>query len=231
MATQRFIRAARFTWHNNLYEVMRLLPEGKVNIEDVFTGAVVVVDLPMLVQALFEGELAFVDQKKQRSAPAGDRAGAQEPYLPLTDYPDHLVAIACYRLEIIQPLLQLEPRKRTKEAVGAYVLELRKARPAGEEGKTRMSSLSASSAYRWMKDYIEAGNDIRALIPNIHRAGGKGKPRIDQHLEKLVESVIREKYLVRERVTIDTLVSEIAACVEEENAVRDDGDKLVPPSR
>lgn len=231
MATQRFIRTARFTWQGTLYEVMRLFPEGKVNIEEVFTGAVLLVDLSVLVHALFEGDLAFVGQEQRRSAPRSGRVEAHSQYLPLTDYPDHLVAIACHRLEIIQPYLQMEPGERTREALDAYVLELRRTMQTGEEGKTRTTSLSASSVYRWAKDYREAGNDIRALIPNLQKGGGKGKPRIDQHLNQLIESVIREKYLVREKVTVDVLVSEIAACVEEENATRGDDDKLVPPSR
>jgi len=59
MSAQRFAAGKRFHWRDTAYEVRRLLPGGKLSIEDVLTGDAVVVELSALVEALFDGELRF----------------------------------------------------------------------------------------------------------------------------------------------------------------------------
>ncbi len=117
MSRQRFSSGSRFRWQGATYAVMRLLPDGKINIENIFTGAALVVEVSTLVHALFDGKLQFLVEGKHVISDVGDGSGVTSEYLDLSDYPEKLVAIARYRLEVIRPLLEME--KRTREAVKA----------------------------------------------------------------------------------------------------------------
>ncbi len=106
MGAQRFAAGYRFHWRGVTYEVRQLLPEGKLSVEDLFTGGITMVDLATLVQALFSGELSFAVASaavRSNGAPPST-AGA---YVDLADCPAHLVSIARYRLAVLQPLLAL----------------------------------------------------------------------------------------------------------------------------
>jgi hypothetical protein len=117
MSAQRFSSGSRFRWQGVTYAVMRLLPDEKINIEDLLSGATLVVEVSTLVRALFDGELQFVVEGKHVKSDVGDGVGVTSEYLDLSDCPESLVSIARYRLEVIRPLLGLE--KRTRKVVAA----------------------------------------------------------------------------------------------------------------
>ncbi|MBN2258848.1 MAG: hypothetical protein JW704_13710 [Anaerolineaceae bacterium] len=102
MSTQRFSTGKYFHWQDTTYEVKRLLPEGKLRIENVLTGDVIVIDISTLIEALFAGDLRFAVDGQD------DHTRVEERYMTLTDYPEHLVAVARYRLQVIQPLLEMK---------------------------------------------------------------------------------------------------------------------------
>ncbi|MCP4535775.1 MAG: transposase [Chloroflexi bacterium] len=228
MSRQRFSSGSRFRWRGVTYAVMRLLPDGKINIEDIFTGAALVVEVPTLVQALFDGELQFLVEGKHVISDVGDGSGVTSEYLDLSDYPEKLVAIARYRLEVIRPLLEME--KRTREAVKARMREIQATRPESSEG-TLQSSISVASIYRWIRDYTQSGNDLRALIPATHKRGGTGESRLRTEVEILLEAAIRDKYYVREKVTVGDVWVELAARLAEENRFRPQHDQFALPSK
>lgn len=74
--------------------------------------------------ALFAAELYFVSE----NAPAPSNIQAEtkdtETHLSLSDYPETLVAVARYRLEVICPLLAMQ--HRTRVLVGVRVQEIEK---------------------------------------------------------------------------------------------------------
>jgi putative transposase len=82
-----------------------------------------------------------------------------------------------------------------------------------------------------MGDYTRSGRDLRALIPAVHKRGGKGEPRMSPEVESLMETVVRDKYHVREAVPIDDLWVELAVRVTEENRVRPQHTRLAMPSK
>lgn len=227
MSAERFSTGKRFHWQDTMYEVKRWFPEqGKVSIEDILTGAVLGVDLPTLVKALFAGELQFVVGSQQATSKAANQT--EQSHRDLADYPEHLLRVAHYRLEVIQPLLALPPEKRIERIVEARVHEMR-SDPEGE--RTLCTVVSVRSIYRWISDYTQSGNDIRALIPNTGKRGGKGKSRLNSEVNAIVESTIQDKYYVREKVTVDDILVEIAVRIEEENRFRSSEEQLEIPSR
>jgi putative transposase len=228
MSVQRFSSGTRFRWQGMTYEVMRLLPGGQVNIEDIFTGATLVVELSVLVKALFDGELQFAIEGRQAKRDMKDGIGTESEYIDLSDCPEELISIARYRLEVIYPLLEVE--KRTRRAVEARVREIKAARLEGNE-RTLQDSVSVASIYRWIGDYTRSGDDLRALIPSTRRRGGRGESRLNSEVEAVVDSVIQDRYYVREKVTIDDIRDELAVRIEEENRFRPQHERLKMPSR
>ncbi len=73
MSKRRFSSGARFRWQETTYQVVRLLPGGQANIENILTGVVSTVETNALVCALFAAELYFVSE----NAPALPTAQAK----------------------------------------------------------------------------------------------------------------------------------------------------------
>ncbi len=78
MSAYRFTTGKQFDWNGSRWEVKRPLPEGKINIEEMNTTAIKVVDLPALVEALFAGDLKFVIETRPRK-PGGSPKCLQLP--------------------------------------------------------------------------------------------------------------------------------------------------------
>ncbi|OQA22613.1 MAG: Transposon Tn7 transposition protein TnsB [Chloroflexi bacterium ADurb.Bin360] len=232
MSTQRFSAGKRFHWHGTTYEIRRWFPEeGKVSVEDILTGTVQPMDLSILVKALFDGELRFIIEDKHTGPDVDGEALVGNTYLDLEDYPEHLISIARYRLEVIAPLLQLTPESRTEGIVEKRVREVQARNAEHPEEHTLFTALSVRSAYRWLRDYTQGGNDLRALIPDTGKRGGKSQSRLTPGVEAIVEAVIQDKYYVREMVTTDDILGEVVVRIEEENRSRSGQERLTPPSR
>lgn len=229
MSTQRFSTGKRFRWENTVYEIKRLLPDGKIQLEALADGTTLIVEQERLAQALFSETLFFESVRapapqKQKPDPVG-----QGP-VALSDYPEAGAAVGHYRLEVIEPLLALPPERRTQAAVQARVRGLQAAKPAdGKQGL--IHSVSARSIYRWMAAYLRSGSDLRVLVPRTHARGGKRRSRLAPEVIDLVDCVIRDHYYRRETVTIKDIHSLVAARIEEENSQRAPGEKMKRPSR
>ena len=224
MSRQRFSSGARFRWHEATYQVVRLLPGGQANLEDILTGAISIVETSALVHALFADELQFVSEDGHALSNRTD----DEASLSLSDYPEALVSVAHYRLGVIHPLLGME--RRTRAAVLARIQEIKAAQPECGEHSLH-ESLSAAAIYRWIGAYECSGQDLRALIPAVHARGGKQTKRLRSEAEALLELTIQDKSKVHEKVTIDDVHHELAVRVAEENRVRAPQDQLRLPSR
>lgn len=223
MSTQRFALTTQFSWQNGTYEVRRLLPGSQLVIEDLHTGARRTVSFTDLAQALFAGELQFIE-------PGGSTLPTvKTPQVTLADYAPRLRAIAEYRLEVIRPLLPLRAEERSREVVAARVAEIQHARQTGTVFPTEV--ISIASIYRWLRAYEQSGRDIRALISNTPKQGGQHISRLSAEVEAVLHTVIEERYYIMEKVTSDDIYLEVALRVAEENLLRRAEEPLTPPSR
>lgn len=221
MSTTRFSTGKTFTWQGDPYTVKRLLPGHQLRIENAATGQGRVVAFQELVEALVAGQLAFLDDGEPAAGPAGR-------CVDLSDYPAHLRAIAEYRLAVIKPLLALGQTAIGKEAVLARIQTVK-----AEQAKGAMSQmpLSVPSVYRWLRDYVRGGQDIRALVPDSQRQGGKGQPRLLPEVDTIIQSVIGERAQIPGFVTIDDIYHEVAVRLAEENQSRTAQEKFPLPGR
>lgn len=228
MSKHRFSSGTGFRWQGTAYQIIRLLPAGQANIENILSGAISVVEISILVKALFDFELHFISKTGTVLPDAQEQSRIAAINLSLTDYPTILVSIARYRLKVINPLLEL--KRRTRADVLARVQEIKTTQPGLSE-HTLQDSVSVAAIYRWIGEYVSSGNDLRALIPSLHKRGGKHAQRLRSEMNALVEIVIQDKYKVHEKVTIDDVRYELAVRVTEENRVRPQDDQLNMPSR
>lgn len=219
MSTERFSTSKQFIWQGTLYEVKRLLLGQHLQIENVITGEVRVVTFQELVNALWSKQVQFFANGKPAVRP-------QSGYIDLADCPDRLRIVAEYRLEVIKPLL--EGPVISKEAVLTRVEEVETAQAAG---KMLRMPISRTSVYRWLRDYHNGGQDIRVLIPNRQRQGGKNRIRLPAEVNTIVQTVIEAHRHSPGFVTIDDIYHEVAVRVAEENGSRREQEKLKIPAR
>jgi hypothetical protein len=227
MGAYRFSSGTRFHWQHVAYEVLRVLPSGQAEIEDIATSAMRSTPLTELVTALFRGDLVL---DAETPAMNGCRRGP-DPFRDrdLSDYPEDQVAIARYRLECLAPLLALPLENRTRADVLARAQEVRASH--GGQHATLHQKVSAASLYRWLNAYQAGGNDLRALIPGALRRGGAGRPRLITEVSAIVEQTINDLYQVRETVSLDDLWHEVALRINEHNRLRPAAEQLRLPSR
>jgi putative transposase len=222
MSAQRFSAGKHIQWRGETFEIKRLLPDHQINLENIITGAAIVASIVDLVKDLYDGLLSFVLEGKRVASATEVRP------LNLSDYPEHLVDVARFRLQVINPLLDLE--SRTRQDVIDRVREINE--PNAATGQAVVArTVSVASVYRWLAGYEKSGRDVRSLIPSIDRRGGKGNWRVEPEIEAIIGSTIQDKYFAREKRTVDDILEEVAARLEEENRVRPTAEKLSCPSR
>jgi putative transposase len=228
MGAYLFALGTRFRWQQAAYEVTRVLAPGSVQIEDVATSATRQAPVAELVAALFRGDLQ-IDRHPATLATRPPSAG-ERLSLDLSDYPPNQVAIARYRLACLQPLLDLPPERRARADVKARAQEVMAA-GTGPRRSALGQAVSAASLYRWLAAYQASGHDLRALIPGTTERGGRGRPRLAAELNAIIEQTINDLFKVREQVSTDDLLHEVAVRVEENNRLRPPAEQLRLPSR
>lgn len=70
--------------------------------------------------------------------------------------------------------------------------------------------------YRWLKDYLPSGGDIRSLIPR-HQEKGNFNPKITPEVDKLIKEVITEVYLTPECPNIASIYDVVICRILAEN--------------
>jgi putative transposase len=68
--------------------------------------------------------------------------------------------------------------------------------------------LSARQIYKLIKRYRDSGHQLRGLLPS-KKSGGKGKSRLTQEIEAVVQSVIQDKYLSKQQIKTSIAIEEI----------------------
>lgn len=222
MSAQRFSTGQQFCWNGQRYEIRQLLGNHQLDLVNLQTQTSQTVPFLHLYQALLADELQFMG--------AGQPTPTipPHPYLDLVDCPADLRAVAEYRLAIIRPFLELSPSQR-KQAIEAQVEELKAQHQA--EPHTLHTAISVASVYRWLRDYTHSGGDLRALIPNTHKRGGKKKSRLPAAAEATISATIDDFCPKPEQTSLDVLHREVAVRIVAENRHRLPEEQLPIPSR
>lgn len=68
--------------------------------------------------------------------------------------------------------------------------------------------LSARQIYKLIRRYRGSNNNLRSLII-LKKSGGKGKSRIRDNIEVIIQSVIQEKYLSKQQIKMSIITEEV----------------------
>ncbi|PIZ03590.1 MAG: transposase [Gammaproteobacteria bacterium CG_4_10_14_0_8_um_filter_38_16] len=68
--------------------------------------------------------------------------------------------------------------------------------------------LSARQIYKLIRRYRSSNNNLRSLII-VKKSGGKGKSRISDNVEVIIQSVIQEKYLSKQQIKMSVIAEEV----------------------
>lgn len=221
MSAQRFSVGTQISWQGQDFEIRRLLPGSKISLVALRTNEMQIVTFEQLYQALLAGKLHF--QVEQQPLERLNKSG----YIDLSDCPEPLRAVAEYRLKLIQPLLKLARHQR-QEAIQTLVEELH-SQAQGARGLK--NAVSRASIYRWLSDYTKSGQDIRVLIPGLHRRGGKHESRLNPDVDALIKVTLADLGQALETKTLDYIHREIAVRLTEENHHRLPEERLAMPAR
>ena len=108
----------------------------------------------------------------------------------LESIPERDWAIARHTLEIIKPLLR---RRERGSAVADKIAE--------EAGVSR------ATLYRWLRDYRNTGL-LSSLLP-ARRSGGRGKSRLPEEIEAIIQDRIENYYLTDQQPSITDTIEEV----------------------
>lgn len=118
-----------------------------------------------------------------------DRMPAANAVDDLAVIPDEDWNVAQERMRFIRPLLRAG---RTIEDVKA---------------QAEKAGVHHATVYRWIQKFEEDGK-VSALLPTPRR-GGKGKSRLEPAVEEILQRVLNEVYLTKQRVTITKTWQEV----------------------
>lgn len=202
MGVYRFSIGQRFRWENATYEVTHILPTHRVNLADLQTGEVMTTDIQVLVTALFDGRLRFAIKDAPKHQ--GNEVLIGHEFVTLADCSPRQQLIARYRYWVIEPLMTVGKKNRTRLLVRKRVeevldLQTRDAIPRALRDDLELITypqLSVATVYRWIQLFEAGGYDIRALIPHSHK---QGRHKYTHPLvEEVMDATIQELYLKRE---------------------------------
>ena len=232
----RFTLGTCFSWHHTIYEVTGLLPGDTVNLVVRSTGEVMTVPGPELVTALFDGCLQF---GAADALEAGPGEVSDPAIVTLEDFSEQQQLVARYRHWVIAPLLALKNDTRNRGEITKRIEEVAKRLALGDmpvklgvgryPERRIQTSLSVPTIYRWLRAYERSGSDIRSLIPAWHKAGRENY--LEASVDQIVEAVIDDLYLQRERHSLDDVRLEVLLRVNEANGDRSETEPLPAPSR
>lgn len=113
--------------------------------------------------------------------------------------------------------------KKKYEAIEHLVFKQKKREEV--EDVAAQCNVSVMTVYRWIKSYEES-EKISSLISNKHKRGKQGS-RIDPLINKVVEDIIEEKYLTKQRIgfsklyhAIDVECKKLKIATPHENTIR-----------
>jgi putative transposase len=89
---------------------------------------------------------------------------------------------------------------------------------------------SVSSAYRWIRSYMDSGEDIMALLPRNAMRGSRTK-RLNKETIDFCLTIIHAKYLNTNRITVAELMEDIKTGIYYENKMRAPSKQHAVPSK
>lgn len=210
------------------YVIEGRLTGGEIQIKDVATNEVSKIAERELVNALFEGYLELLGERK--SLTVAEEREATGVIRELSLLTDKARAQTKRRYSYVSRIKAQGLTKLTSETLDTLIREV--SLELGDK-----TPPSAITLYRWYRRYLASGEDIRVLSPAFKRRGNRLRklsgrdPQKSEAVAKIIDTVINEKYLSKHRPTVESVCDAINARIIAENKFRDPGAQLSFPHR
>lgn len=217
MATSAFQAGTIVEIDNRQYTLLRKIAHTTWQLEELRTKRISEHQDSELRQLYVEGRLNFTSRGVSgRSKETHSDLGVIHIELSPDEW-----ELAKVRRAYVQAVISLPNSKPLlKEAIQAVWEKLLKPSTAP----------SSISVYRWKKRYVEAGRDIRSLVPRHSNSGNRTK-RYPQEVADAVDNAISHHFLTEERGTIQDALDGAMADIIRENRLRPAAIQLPLPTR
>lgn len=223
----RFNRGERFIRAEREYVIEERLSNGRLKFRDVATNEYMTRHKDELINELFEGNLKMISDNNNNSyirKKAADILSSD-----FTQLPEKLRNEAKKRYAYIMEIIRQGLDNRTKETIDPIIdivsKEINDPKPP-----------NWISVYRWLRDFIASGENIRSLI-SAHSKKGNHNSKISLDIEKvntinkIIENSINEIYLNQQRKPVQAVYNNVVVRIDDENRFREPHDKLTIPHK
>jgi len=229
MRGQRLNKGMHIIYSGREYTIEKRLPSGDLQLKNIITEKCEAIAEKTLIEALFAGDAQLIGESREYSNLSEKQRHNRINDISALDDNDPRKIMAKRRLAYVIAVVKADITKFTEESLATVIDKASK-----EIGDS--SPPSHWSVYRWLKDYLTAGEDMRALVPATKAKGNRTRKISNnkEHCEtiiKIIDVVIREEYLSLERPTVETIYSSIEDRIITENRYRANNDKLLIPHR
>lgn len=218
MALCQFCRNAIALIDDREHTLRQEVEAGIWQLEDSKTGRLKEYTITQLQEMYAVGELLFPKDHSQtdlvKLAKGKSRTNQREVKQELWDE-------AKSRLAYVKAVLDLPG---TKSLIKSAITKLH------EQIGSNDKPPHWNTVLRWRKQFISHSKDAFALVSQIHNKGNR-KSRYPKELIELVQDVIEQKYMVRERPTIHDVLDEAITAVDDANKQKLASQQLPQPTR
>ena len=229
MRAQRLCKGMHIIYGGRESTIEQRLPSGELQLKDIITEEYRSISEKVLVDALFTGGAELIGEAREYEHLKEKQEHTYISDLSALDDSDPRKVMAKRRLAYVIAITKADIAKFTKDSLSPIIDTVAK-----ETGDP--SPPSHWSAYRWLKEYLVAGEDARAVVPATKAQGNRTRKigKNNEHCAtvlKIIDVVIREEYLSLERPTVEAIRSTIEDRIIKENKFRTNDDKLPIPHK
>lgn len=209
-------------------QIEQRLPSGNLQLKNLATNECFSITEDNLIAALFDGTIELLGDKQETTLAERRRTQRIASELSLLDEP--VKREIKRRFAYISAIKAQGLTKFTGDILLPLISDVHQAI------KDR-DSPSPITLYRWFRRYTEAGEDLMVLSPAYNRRGNtnrrlaSGDAQKSDEIARIIDDVIDEKYLSRERPTIASVYDLVEARIIAINDLRDECDRLPVPQR
>lgn len=221
MAKFNFRRGLHIVLHGRERFIELKCADGQWQMRDVANGTLSTALESELVDAFFAGHLQLIGE--ERASKYVQRKIAKDLSLDFTELSKELSDEAKRRLAYVRCIPAEHRNTAKKEILGPIISGVSK--QIGDSHPPSYSTL-----YRWNRDFLASGEDIRALVPSTRNRGNKSDKVPQPGVSEIIEDLITTKYLTTERLSVYAVYEAIVIQIDNNNRFLSDKEKLHLPS-
>jgi putative transposase len=225
----------RYIHHDQMYIVEAVLANNYFSVKNLSFGSVEKISYEDIVLAWAEGNIRFeIIGRNTKDDPSYPLRTEYE----FTDFEllDPLTAKETWRrYKLVSDIWNFynikDVRMVSRSLIKDYV-EMIKTKTKTSEDMESISSkgTSVGSIERYMKYLVNSGGDIRSLVPERRKQGGKGKNRLDPVVDQIINTCIQKYESIKERdSSFSDFMTDVINLIADENQYRALHEKLDIP--